>query len=774
MGHTRVRLGSLRVCIALVALVAGMAVPSGARATGDPAPSPYTPFVGAMHEHSGYSDGYPGSTPGTYYASAKGHDLDFLMSGEHSDNMDVPVALNDECLDPTKTATCPGGGEEPQKALRKWDSTLAYARAASDASFTGVRGFEWTSDRYGHINVYFSRNYANAKTDGGYAATMRTFYEWFALHPQLGGGEDGLAVFNHPGAKKLQVVGPYDPDVNWEDFAYVPAADDRMVGIELFNDDRDYDAYYSYALDKGWHLGAVGAEDLGHQRIDDWGGPQWAKTVILATDRGEGALYEAMLARRFYAVRTSDVRMTYTLDDELMGARLVRPEDAPLHIEASVNDAAATLEVVTSGGEVVESGISTLDVSILASGAQGYYYVRARNAAGKPIAYSSPVWVSAAPGAAVGQWLAGDLHVHTCFSHDSYCPPDDDNTGPDTAYALSGTVAERFLEASARGLDYLAITDHNDIRSHTDPGFGTQGVIGVRGYENSLNGHGQMLGVDRIYDSGDGSASAVAQMAAALRAAGGAFQANHPTAGLVGEFSCDEPENLHWTYGYDVPVDTVEVWNGPWVLQPPAGSPNEDAVRYWECWLQRGAHVGATGGSDSHALVTAAVQGVGNPTTWVFARARSERGVVDALREGRTSIAIHPPMYGAPRLVLEADVDGDGNYESMIGDTVPPGTKMRVRADGLGFAGEVEVRAGTVGAGIETPVDDAPLAPGGSIEFNAPSLTAGSSGWVRATLRLPDGVAQRRENCNSLRPENTTYCRDHILVTALTSPIYVG
>ena len=38
--------------------------------------------------------------------------------------------------------------------------------------FTGFRGFEWTSDRFGHINVYFSRNDTNAKIDGGYA-TMR-------------------------------------------------------------------------------------------------------------------------------------------------------------------------------------------------------------------------------------------------------------------------------------------------------------------------------------------------------------------------------------------------------------------------------------------------------------------------------------------------------------------------------------------------------------------------------------------------------------------------
>ena len=67
------------------------------------------------------------------------------------------------------------------------------------------------------------------------------------------------------------------------------------------------------------------------------------------------------------------------------------------------------------------------------------------------------------------EWLAGDLHVHTCYSHDAYCGPDDDNTGPEEAYTLSGSVDERFREASLRGLDYLAITDHNDTRSADRP-----------------------------------------------------------------------------------------------------------------------------------------------------------------------------------------------------------------------------------------------------------------------------------------------------------------
>ena len=59
--------------------------------------------------------------------------------------------------------------------------------------------------------------------------------------------------------------------------------------------------------------------------------------------------------------------------------------------------------------------------------------------------------------------------MHTTYSHDSYGGPADDNTGPEEFYTLGWSVEEQFTHASTRGLDYLAITDHNDIRSQADP-----------------------------------------------------------------------------------------------------------------------------------------------------------------------------------------------------------------------------------------------------------------------------------------------------------------
>lgn len=740
----RRRLGHLWVC---GLLLAGLSAPAAEAEE----------LVGALHEHSGYSDGWPGSRPADYYASGKSFGLDFVGGSDHSDAFAYPGVFSEDCLVPTPPVECAlADPVNPEDSFRKWAATQEQAVAASDADFTGFRGFEWTSDRFGHINVYFSSNYTNAKADGGYVS-MESFWSWLTNRPQIGGGGDGLGVFNHPDAKKLS---DEDPGVNWNDFTYVPAADGRMVGIEVFNDGSAYDSWYARALDAGWHVGAVGAEDLGHDRSDDWGGPSRPKTVIEASDRSSASLKEAMKARRFYAVRRPSLRMSFTVDGAPMGSRLGPAEGAPLSIAASVTGATApTLELVTSGGAVVGSSTGDLALSRPASLDEDWYFVRVEEA-GEPVAYSSPVWIEARPLAQAGtqRWLAGDLHVHTCYSHDSYCPPDDDNTGPEDFYTAGLTVGERFAEGQARGLDFLAITDHNDVRSVTDPGFASRGLIGIPAYENSLNGHAQMLGARELYDAGDKSAGAVNAMADRLRADGGVFQINHPVPDEPGPYDGCGPE-LDWGYSLEVRPDVVEVWNS-------ANASLPETVAYWErCWLDRGERIGATAGSDSHWAAIAATQGAGNPTTWVLADEASEGGVLEAIETGRTTISRLSPSQGGARLLLEADGDGDGVYEATIGDTVPPGVAMRVRVeDGDAGGGLVRVRANG-----ETIVEDQPLGPDGVVAVPP----VGQPGWVRAELRFTSAQIQETFRCGLIPLVGELPCPVDQAMAAMTSPIWL-
>lgn len=365
------------------------------------------------------------------------------------------------------------------------------------------------------------------------------------------------------------------------------------------------------------------------------------------------------------------------------------------------------------------------------------------------------------PNPASGFWVAGDLHVHTTYSHDSWGGPGDDNTGLDDAYTLGHSVENQFLIASARGLDFTAITDHNDVRSQPDPGWNTHGVLGIPGYENSLDGHAQMLGATHLYDNGDESASAVQLLADMLRADGGVFQANHPAGETV------DPHKLDWGYGYAVQPDTVEVWNISSLWHPPMPSGNsiDLAISYWEGWLDRGARVGATGGSDNHWVSTTAVQGVGQPTTWVFVEEPSVAGVLDGLRRGRTFMSHQPPAHGGPRAYLEADRHGDGVFEAMVGDEVPPKSTFRARVDNA--PGSL-LRVFTTGG---VPLLEVPVT---SPAFTKEFAVSNGTTWVRAEVVEPDGADARQATCHPVVGEQTSYCHDRLALLALTSAIYVG
>lgn len=365
-----------------------------------------------------------------------------------------------------------------------------------------------------------------------------------------------------------------------------------------------------------------------------------------------------------------------------------------------------------------------------------------------------------------GVWLAGDLHVHTQNGHDTCVTPlvKFDGTPCDEPWTWSFSPAERIELAKQRGLDFLAITDHNNIVSQSDPAWTSEtDLITIPAYENSLPGHAQMLGATHCFGgtevevgityctNPDESVAGVIAERDALRAEGGAFQINHPG-------------DTKWyaRYGHDIVPDSVEVWNiGPSFWQPPApaASDNDFATDFYDGFLDRGFKVAATGGSDSHWRLTSALQGIGQPTTWVFAPNRSRQAVLDAIRKGRTIISAQPPAYLGPRLYLEADKDGNGTFESMVGDSVPKGSRMRVRAE-LAPPGS-KVRIVTSGSHR-----DVLLGPGGTFSFRT------TSRWVRAELLLPDLQPFRQNRCDPIVGSETTYCRNRLLVLAMTSPIY--
>ena len=393
---------------------------------------------------------------------------------------------------------------------------------------------------------------------------------------------------------------------------------------------------------------------------------------------------------------------------------------------------------------------------------------------------------SAAAPAPAGEWVAGDLHVHTIYGHDTCTSPTDawDYTQPDRSvrrpcedpYTWAFPPGERLADAEQRGLDFVALSYHNNVVGQGDPGYTSYvgPVLKVPAYENSQPGHVQMLGARSCYDNDgavpgavvecgamvtDQSAAGEQRLADGLRADGGAFQINHPS-------------DRSWSsrYGRSVVPDSMEVWNigGWWFQHPlPASNDNDASLAYYDSFLREGAQIAATGGSDSHWRATSEFQGVGEPTTWVWVTSRTVQGVLDGVRAHRTTVSMEPPARQGPRVWLEADAGRDGHFEAMVGDVVPPHARFRVRTENV-VPGSI-LRIVTEQGWTETTLT------GSSQEFDSPAAT-----FVRVEVRVPDAQAPRVAGCDPVAQqleqhfgEEFTYCRNALVMEALSSPIYV-
>src|SRR2546423_14168230 len=101
-------------------------------------------------------------------------------------------------------------------------------------------------------------------------------------------------------------------------------------------------------------------------------------------------------------------------------------------------------------------------------------------------------------GSGGGVWLAGDLHCHTVLSHDVWGGRGDDNTGPDQAYTYGWTAGEQIANAESRGLDFLAVTDHNRTDALFLDEYRSASLTLLPGYEHSpAGGHAGVFVPDR-------------------------------------------------------------------------------------------------------------------------------------------------------------------------------------------------------------------------------------------------------------------------------------
>jgi hypothetical protein len=321
-------------------------------------------FYGDLHNHTGYSDGTGRPEEALRQMRARG--LHFAAITDHGEFFERDTMIRD---------------------AQKWEATARQVAAVDGGNFVAMRGFEWSSPRQGHSNVWGSAEHTGSHQTGD--ASMQAFYRWLAK-AQPTTGAQVLAGFNHPGREV----------VCFDGCAYIPTLDERIVTLECFNRGDDYGEVYFHALDRGWHVGAIGVSD---HHGDDWGNPSFPRAGVLTSTLTVTSLQEALQLRRVFATRSPTLALLMSGNEALMGSRLHLGARDALILGVWCDDPAvgrgrARLELWTNGATRLDThevrGLQRVNWRVTLTprpGGEHWFIVRVLHN-GMTLAYSSPIW----------------------------------------------------------------------------------------------------------------------------------------------------------------------------------------------------------------------------------------------------------------------------------------------------------------------------------------------------------------------------------------------
>lgn len=322
-------------------------------------------------------------------------------------------------------------------------------------------------------------------------------------------------------------------------------------------------------------------------------------------------------------------------------------------------------------------------------------------------------------------WYRGDLHMHDAHS-DGGCAS---QTGQRVPCPLFLTAQE----AARRGLDFIAVTDHNTMSQanglrELQPYFDR--LLLMPGREiTTFSGHANWIGGIAPLDFRVGSAEVPDWNAVLAQTDGqGIVSINHPVR-LSGEacMGC----------GWAAPDSTdlsrvlaVEVVNG-------ADADSEwSGIPFWERLLSTGRRLTAIGGSDNHdalrEVTDASGAALGAPTTVVHADALSMPAILEGIRAGRVFVDVRGSRDRA--MTWEAET---GNTRAVMGQSLAvaagSGVTFLLGTASVGGATAELIIDGQVVERRSIPA----RAPAPALRFNW--RADGVRHWIRANVRGPEG-----------------------------------
>jgi hypothetical protein len=273
-------------------------------------------------------------------------------------------------------------------------------------------------------------------------------------------------------------------------------------------------------------------------------------------------------------------------------------------------------------------------------------------------------------------WFRGDLHMHTAHS-DGQCPGQSGKMVPCPVFFTVDAAARR-------GLDFIAITDHNatshyDAMRELQPYFDK--LLLIPGREiTTFQGHMNILGSTDFIDFRlDGkNVSDINQLLRSINDSGAIASINHPKS-PTGEICM----GCGWTPAIqpDMRLFTaVEAVNGGSEQHGPSHLP------FWNEKLNQGCRLTGIGGSDNHRAQQPLDQigSIGSPTTVVYASELSTPAILDGIRAGHVFIDV----AGTHDRILEVSAHS-ADQTAHPGDLLnaPQAAQMHFEAHVTGAAG---------------------------------------------------------------------------------------
>jgi hypothetical protein len=283
-----------------------------------------TAYYGDLHSHC--ATGYGHGSLQDAFQNAR-LQLDFAAVTVHAHWPDIP----------TEEGRLAALVDYHQKGFEKvgdaWSNVQRTVEAHHQPGrFVTFLGFEWHSNKYGDHNIYFNGSSGRIIR----ATSLKELRQ--AIRGLEQQGIEALFVPHHIGYKQGY------RGINWD--AFTP---DLSPVVEVMSmhgasespnapypylhtmGPRDWRSTYQYGLAQGHIVGAIGSSDHHSAHPGSYG---HGRMAVWADDLSRNAIWQAIKARRTYALTGDKIALAFSINGQLIGA--VVPAGRERHISVSV------------------------------------------------------------------------------------------------------------------------------------------------------------------------------------------------------------------------------------------------------------------------------------------------------------------------------------------------------------------------------------------------------------------------------------------------------